>query len=341
MGDTRVSRAVKMSEEHSPPPSNNEDLGPGFEEPDPGHVSDNESEATSTSSDSFESANEETQPNRPKLSSGYLLQNIDPFSGGDEIQLQTFLDSLKRAARLAQWGSEELLQIAVMKLRKDALEYYNASDCRTWKELVHCLKERFGSQEPRAITRRKLNACFQRPDESPMVFGQKLRTLMCKVQPPSSKADARIKKIFDENLMDRFVDGLQPKLRRIVISRRPASFKEALEIANFEHSLDVMEGSSRNRVLALQADTQPVTSQAEAETIAKAYIKIICIHGVDSEDNENSGDEAEVQVQEPPTPGEIAQAADPERSIERAPEDSFEPLLRQPEYSVSNQDVLR
>jgi len=219
-----------------------------------------ESADESDGNESFASTKNEI-PRRTRMSMGFVVQNLESFSGGPEGALQHFIDALERARKVAGWDREELFSVAVMKLRKEALDAYTAADCRNWKDLVKCLRERFGSREPRAIVRRKLNAIFQRPDEDPHQYGMRLKTLMAQVQPRKvAGKDSAAKEFFDQYLCDKFIDGLEGKLRRVVLSQRPKSYEEALDIAGYEYTLDTLETRGRGHKIAVTQVNAPPTA---------------------------------------------------------------------------------
>jgi len=206
-----------------------------------------ESSDDSDGNESYESKKNETT-RRSKFSSTFIAQNLENFSGGTDGALQHFLGALERARKVAGWGRDELFGVAVMKLRGEALDAYTSADCKNWKELVKCLKERFGTKEPRAIIRRKLNAIVQGPDENPHQFGQRVKTLMAQLRPRKmTEESTAVKELLDQHLCDKFIDGLESKLRRTVLSQRPKSYQEALDIASFEYTLDTLETRGRGQ----------------------------------------------------------------------------------------------
>ena len=83
-----------------------------------------------------------------RFSPTVLVQNIESFSTGDSRKLSNFLQSIDHAAGIGGWTEIQKFQIAVMKLKNDALECYNTSaGINTWELLKNLLVGRFGGSD--------------------------------------------------------------------------------------------------------------------------------------------------------------------------------------------------
>jgi len=190
-----------------------------------------------------------------QFSTSMLVQNIEIFSSGDTRKLANFIQAIEHAALVGHWTNDQKFQVAVMKLKNEALECYNTSGgIRDWVGLISLLKTRFSIMEPRPVLRRKLNSAQQRPGEDPMTFSQRLKSLLMQIDPELQAASEDVRRRVLENLMDRFIDGLRPSLRRNVLAKQPEEWSKAIEIAQLEYQLEEMDKVKSGRIDVLQEE---------------------------------------------------------------------------------------
>lgn len=219
-----------------------------------------------------------------RFSPTVLVQSIENFASGDIRKLTNFLQAIEHAADIGGWTDLQKFQVAIMKLKSEALECYNTSvGVVDWEQLKTLLVARFGTSEPRAVLRRKLNSCEQRIDEDPVQFGQRLKALQFLIMPELQEADEEVRGVVAENLMDRFMDGLRPSLRRTVLSKQPADWQTALEIAQYEYQLEEMDAKTKAaRLHALFNDhshnglNKPMQQSEEGKYQGYDQRKVIC-----------------------------------------------------------------
>lgn len=185
----------------------------------------------------------------PRRSSGFisnsmLIQSIEPFRGTtDEATLDSFLSAISHAAKINGWNRSQKFDAAYLKLKGEALRIVQVSKCINWEQLRTVLKARYGSKELRAVTRRKAAACAQRPNEDVTSYAERLKSLFVKLQPEGfdPQADKLVRKLVNESVCDRYIEGLKPSIRRAVLSKAPTSFEEAIEVAVLEEQIDMLE----------------------------------------------------------------------------------------------------
>lgn len=178
------------------------------------------------------------------ISNSMLIQSIEPFRGAtDEATLDSFLSAVGHAAKINGWNRSQKFDAAYLKLKGEALRIVQMSKCATWDQLRTALRARYGSKELRAVTRRKAAACAQRPNEDVTSYAERLKSLFVKLQPAGfdPQADKLVRKLVNESICDRYIEGLKPSIRRAVLSKAPVSFEEAIEVAILEEQIDMLE----------------------------------------------------------------------------------------------------
>lgn len=194
----------------------------------------------------------------PKISTSILIHSIESFAKGDARKVSNFLQAIEHAASIGNWSEEQKYQIAIMKLKNEALESFNTSSgVKTWEALKSLLTRRFQNLEPRSIIRRKLNVAAQRPGEDPVSFSERVKVLMLQINPKLEEIEGEAYEREMEHLTDRFVDGLRPTLRRTVLSRQPDSWYKAVEIAQLEYQLEEMDKNKSFRIDMVQEGARP------------------------------------------------------------------------------------
>lgn len=178
-----------------------------------------------------------------------LVGFIEQFSGEKKEDINDFLERVDLAATVGGWSEAQKLGIAKMSMKGKARLYLAANAevkaLANWDEFVATLKSKFKRKEPQVHAEKRFRECVQGDKESVedfatrlMIEGQNL------VKEGATAAETALRKtIHEEGLLAQFLSGLRISIRRPVLSRSPAIFSAAIEIAEEEESNELLAPS--------------------------------------------------------------------------------------------------
>lgn len=174
----------------------------------------------------------------PKIQISGWCKLVNSFSGDEKTRVEVFLAEMERAKRLAQWDDIVAISVAQSKLRDAAASFYQESSelqgITDWDTFAALLKERFKPVESFQILSARFIQVAQQPGESVVAYATRLK--------------ARAKDLYGDDpstreraiMTARFLEGLAPKLKRILYSREPSTLEEAIKIAEKEEHYEAL-----------------------------------------------------------------------------------------------------
>lgn len=206
-----------------------------------------------------------------QITSAILVQNIEAFASGDFRKVENFINAIEHAQKIGAWTEEQVLNVAILKLKNEALECFNtAVGTDTWAKLKTLLKTRFGRKEPRCLLRHKFNNCQQRPGEDPMAFSQRLKSLHVQVDPELGQASQDVRDKVAQTLLDRFLYGLKDSIRTQVLLSKPKEWNDAIETAQYIYEIDELAKSNKQAKIHMLQDESDASKGNKAKGKAGA-----------------------------------------------------------------------
>lgn len=188
---------------------------------------------------------------------------------------------MEEVANLYEWNATERLRVARCKLTGIAREFAyrslkikHVTDYDKFKEI---LITRFDT-EPLSVKTQKFHQCIQGKNEDVQAYAVRLQSLAagtCSVPVTTSNAEKEIVENYlqgelDTKLKTQFLSGLNPTIRRQVLSRDPTTFEEAVTIATREEMVEQLTARPKYyinaadvEVSALQDDLQQLRLDLE------------------------------------------------------------------------------
>ena len=166
-----------------------------------------------------------------KLTGIGVLQLVPCFSGDDTVTIKTFLDTLREAAKLADWTKKQTVGVLKIKLTGTAANFANYD--KTFKEgyengdldsVTRTLKNRFEkASDHDAALQLLILGVAQRPGERVSEFGSRIR-VMAEMAMESENDRNSIEKI----AKGAFLRNLLPHIRSRALVHRDKSFDEVV-----------------------------------------------------------------------------------------------------------------
>lgn len=172
-------------------------------------------------------------PNPNKIAGYQNLVNI--FDGEFFSNIQYFLHNLEDVGALAQLNDAELIAVLRSKLKGPALQFF-IDDSVLLKETkfqnikAHLVKK-FENKTTLSHRQQQFSNCRQNPGESVRSYSTRVSNLTTNYfgVENTSKKDAG--PIVDQTKLAKFLEGLQPPIKRLVLTRNPTTFDGAVELA--------------------------------------------------------------------------------------------------------------
>jgi len=168
-----------------------------------------------------------------------LISLVPKWSGSESaISLEEFFSSIEGSARIGHWAEADCLQVAILKLVKNARTFYNScpelhGENVTWQSFQNIFRKRFKDIRTDQFHYMQLQTARQRRNEGPQEFADRCRTLaqklVCKVDDP------QVLRVHQENaermLLAAFVSGLIGVPGKQCRFSNPQNIQQALSIA--------------------------------------------------------------------------------------------------------------
>ena len=170
-----------------------------------------------------------------------------PFTGALSEDVNEWLAKFDRFAKFYNWTNAKKLGAIVLLFEGPALSWFQTlpeETVNTFNSLVEALKGRFGASNMDFILRQELYARRQGP-----------------LEPLASYTEDIIKRcqrlaLNDNELMNIFINGLNPELKSHVVLNQPTSFADAEKLARLREAVSKTSG-----VNSVSASNQTVQEQ--------------------------------------------------------------------------------
>lgn len=195
-------------------------------------------------------------PLNPLNAMAHLNLQFKRFSGRSNENPEVFCRQIKCAKNVYNWSDAQTIFFAGMHMDGRASEWFSNQEIKTWAIFEKAFLERFGIDGNKIMS--LLSKRIQGPNESVREYSDALRTL----------ARCSAQKQPDATLLHFFVEGLQPKQREFVLTRRPANFDSAISEAEYyeDYFMKDRKGSAPAVTFDLpkaeEVDTPPATPRA-------------------------------------------------------------------------------
>lgn len=179
----------------------------------------------------------------------FMFANFIPVFDGKH-PIQDFLQELDETAKMAGWTDDITIKVAKTKFKGHPetvlRQNVDLRSCTTMKDFKKKATEAFTTESrPMSIRLQDVMTCVQMPNESINDYADRLRTLGKQLTEYDSTTQTKTLK--DQTLCAQFIKGLRgPMTRRIVLSQKPNSFAEALELARAEERNESIYQTNRS-----------------------------------------------------------------------------------------------
>lgn len=199
------------------------------------------------------------QPSQPaqEVVEPYRLSeifSIVPEYDGDQIHLNTFLNSCRTAYDMAIGNQKALLTVHIKnKLKGRASEAVNCRSPNTWEEIKTLLESHFGDKRDLISLIQDLQRIRQLPNESPLTFIARLQTHEAKMhasvhkQPLTAQQKQAQIQITEDMVLNTLLTGLEPKIAHIVRASNPGDMLTAITRVRKELQLNYFENQKFGR----------------------------------------------------------------------------------------------
>lgn len=172
-------------------------------------------------------------PNPNKLAGYQSL--INNFDGEIFANVQYFFTNLEDTGRIAQWNNQELLAVFKSKLKGLALKYFiedpELLNEKDFQKVKTRFSKYFETKTSLSLRQQQFSNCSQNPGESVRSFAIRVSNLTVSYFGIENSSQPGAKVIVDQTKLAKFLEGLQPSLKRIALTRNPSSFEDAVENA--------------------------------------------------------------------------------------------------------------
>lgn len=182
------------------------------------------------------------------------LFSIIPDYEGDQILLNTFLNSCNSALQLAEEYQIPLIVLHIKnKLKGRASQLINSRNLNTWHEIRDLLLIHFGDSRDLTSLIHDLQKLKQLPNESPLTFAHKVESHNAKLHAAINSQNLTTEqKLAQEDLieqmcLDTLLTGLEPKLCPIIRASNPTTRGEAIYRIKRELQLSYLETQRSSR----------------------------------------------------------------------------------------------
>ena len=160
--------------------------------------------------------------------------------------MNEFFETIEITARVANWSTEEMVRIAVLKVTDNARSFYNVNlelhdEKITWTAFKAAFQKRFRDVRTDQFHFTQLQMAKQRKDESPQEFADRCRMLAMKTVPKVE--DPVVQKIHydqaDRMLLASFISGLTGAAGTQTRYEMPSNLDEAIKLATTVNQAEI------------------------------------------------------------------------------------------------------
>jgi len=215
-------------------------------------------------------------------SSGNIVIGLDSLSTYDgTTPVDEFLTVLEGTGALAKWTDDQLIAIALLKLRGRAKQFLDSEPTlrttTSWRTLKEQLRSQFRRQYIKGSAVKNFIECRQRTNETCRQYLTRLKLLgnrTIELTGDQNKDEILTRKL-EEDITTQFTLGLVMPLKQRVLSGDPQSLEDALKIAEREESIENLVHPSSSK--ECRVVSKPSTSYYKPNKEIKSAAKYKCI----------------------------------------------------------------
>lgn len=175
------------------------------------------------------------------------LNLVPEFTGSSGVSVQNFFDRLDEMSLMGNWTKSQQAIIARMKLKGDASAYVQANPAlrkSTYENLKTSLIAWFRTDISVEKLNEEFSACVMRNTETIQQFATRLSIAGYRTQQDGEDEgeQAYAKKALERALLTQFLKGIGGNLKRFVMTHRPKTYEEAIELALHEEAAEASMG---------------------------------------------------------------------------------------------------
>jgi hypothetical protein len=209
---------------------------------------------------------------------GGLIPMVPYFEGKvNGLTVKNFFKLVENAAAMGRWTDEEKVRVAKSRMMGAACLFAlsgDVNDINDYSEFRELVIRRFHCSQA-GIKMRQFDDCRQEPGEDPQTFALRLQTIgdnlfadqaQGQVGTPGEIEAARVAigRMINNQLLHKFLGGLQGALRNNVRLRDPETFQEAVGHAVKEAENLKLEMATKSKVFAVDVTPAPLTMELSA-----------------------------------------------------------------------------
>lgn len=165
------------------------------------------------------------------------FQSIIPqFDNVSAVTPKYFTEVVENVTKIAECGDDEKLMILKSRIRGDALTHLiNSHDLSTETDYKNFVKKfiAFFEKKTSLATRQQMYSnCRMEPKESIKLYASRVTTTTRKFFGKDiDDNNASVKMLLEQTKLSKFLDGLQPEFKKMVLLKDPQTFDEAVNFA--------------------------------------------------------------------------------------------------------------
>ena len=176
------------------------------------------------------------------------------------VALEDFLQALRMVKALGFYQDSQVLHLAALRLKGPAREYTRIRPellKGTLDEFVNAFRKRFGERKDSASALAELLSIEQKPAEKVYEFAQRVKLLLDAFFLSNKiSADSEVAKVMTNEIAKMtFAKGLQPDIRKAVLSKKTPTLEDTVEAARDEE-LNLSIGTPSETPVALIRETE-------------------------------------------------------------------------------------
>ncbi|KAL4127031.1 hypothetical protein QTP88_011229 [Uroleucon formosanum] len=195
----------------------------------------------------------------------HVTRMVPEFSGGIDEKLIFFINACELVAEITPVANRDImLRTILTRIRGQAYEVIRYEEITSWEMLKTLLKNTYNKPINAAYLQIELFSAKQRYKESLIEYATRIRNLVQAVSEGStqgkSTSDAlAVKTNIREQALLVFLEGINDKIKVMVISKNPSTLEQAIQIAiiedkNITHLMKCRELAS----ITMCPETQPL-----------------------------------------------------------------------------------
>jgi len=191
------------------------------------------------------------------------------------VALEDFLQALRMVKTLGLFQDQQVLNLAALRLKGPAREFIRICPellLGTLQEFVDAFRKRFGEKKDPASALSELLSIEQKPAEKVYDFAQRVKLLLDAFFLGNKiKTDSEVAKVItNEVARMTFARGLQPAIRRAVLSKKTTTLESTIEAARDEElnlSIGTLTETSIAAIREVGRESEDATLREEVEKL--------------------------------------------------------------------------